>query len=40
MLGAPKRRLLVWMFAGVMLWTSILVGAGIIGLGLIQGAIH
>ncbi len=39
MLGAPKRRLLVWMFAGVMLWTSILVAAGIIGLGLIK-AVH
>ncbi|HEX7497715.1 MAG TPA: hypothetical protein VF344_04545 [Candidatus Limnocylindrales bacterium] len=40
MLGAPKRRLLVWMFAGVMLWTTILVAAGIIGLGLIHDAIH
>jgi hypothetical protein len=39
MLGAPKRRLLIWMFAGVMLWTSILVVAGIIGLSLIN-AIH
>ena len=36
MLGAPKRRLMVWMFAGVLLWTSILVGAGIIGMGLIR----
>jgi len=40
MLGAPKRRLLVWMFAGVMVWTTILVTAGIIGLGLIHDAIH
>ncbi len=40
MLGAPKRRLVVWMFAGVMLWTTILVVAGIIGLGLIHDAIH
>jgi len=39
MLGAPKRRLMVWMFAGVLLWTSILVVAGIVGLGLIH-AIH
>ena len=39
MLGAPKRRLMIWMFAGVVLWTSILVGAGIVGLGLIH-AIH
>lgn len=36
MLGAPRRRLMVWMFAGVMVWTSILVVAGLIGLGLIQ----
>ena len=39
MLGAPKRRLMLWMFAGVLLWTSILVGAGIVGMGFIQ-AIH
>jgi len=39
MLGAPKRPLMVWMFAGVLLWTSILVTAGIVGLGLIH-AIH
>ena len=39
MLGAPRRRLMLWMFAGVLLWTSILVGAGIIGMGLIH-AIH
>jgi uncharacterized membrane protein len=36
MLGAPKRRLMVWMFAGVLLWTSILVVAGIVGMGLIH----
>jgi hypothetical protein len=40
MLGAPKRRLLVWMFFGVMLWTTILVVAGLIGLSLIHDAIH
>lgn len=39
MLGAPKRPLLLWMFAGVLLWTSILVVAGIIGMGLIH-SIH
>ncbi len=37
MLGAPRRRLMLWMFAGVLLWTSILVGAGVVGMGLIQG---
>jgi len=36
MLGAPKRRLMVWMFAGVFLWVTILVAAGLVGLGLIQ----
>jgi hypothetical protein len=36
MLGAPKRRLMLWMFAGVLLWTSILVVAGIVGLGVIH----
>lgn len=40
MLGAPKRRLLIWMFWGIVLWTSILVVAGIIGMGLIHDAIH
>jgi uncharacterized membrane protein len=39
MLGAPKRPLMAWMFAGVLLWTSILVVAGVAGLGLIH-AIH
>src|ERR1035437_7266227 len=36
MLGAPKRPLMLWMFAGVLLWTSILVVAGIVGLGVIH----
>jgi uncharacterized membrane protein len=36
MLGAPKRSLMVWMFAGVLVWTSILVVAGFVGMGLIQ----
>jgi hypothetical protein len=36
MLGAPKKRLMVWMFGGVLLWTSILVLAGVVGLGLIH----
>lgn len=31
-LGAPHRRLIAWMFAGVMVWTSILVIAGDLGL--------
>jgi uncharacterized membrane protein len=35
-LGAPKRRLMVWMYAGVLLWVSILVVAGLIGMGIIQ----
>jgi hypothetical protein len=37
LLGAPKRSLMVWMFAGVLLWTSILVIAGFVGMGLIRG---
>lgn len=36
MLGSPRRRLLAWMFAGVVLWASILTLAGVIGMGLIQ----
>lgn len=36
MLGAPKRRLMGWMFAGVLLWVTILVMAGIVGVGLIH----
>ncbi len=37
LLGAPRRRLLVWMIAGIVVWTSILVLAGVIGVKLIQG---
>jgi hypothetical protein len=36
MLGAPRGRLLGWMFAGVLVWATILTTAGVIGLGLIQ----
>jgi hypothetical protein len=36
MLGAPRRRLLRWMFAGVLLWATILVVAGIIAVDLIH----
>jgi len=32
LLGAPRSRLLAWMSAGVVVWTSILVGAGMLGL--------
>jgi hypothetical protein len=39
MLGAPKRRLVGWMFAGVLLWVTILVVAAMVGIGLIH-AIH
>jgi hypothetical protein len=35
-LGAPKRRLMFWMFMGVLLWTSILVPAFMLGLDVIQ----
>jgi hypothetical protein len=31
-LGAPRRRLITWMGAGVILWTSILVIVGDLGL--------
>jgi hypothetical protein len=31
-LGAPRRRLIAWMCAGVIVWTSILVIAGDLGL--------
>jgi hypothetical protein len=31
-LGAPRRSLLVWMYAGTALWTTILVSAAMIGL--------
>lgn len=36
LLGAPKRALLAWMSAGIVLWTTILVIAGTIGMGLIH----
>jgi len=36
LLGAPRGRLLMWMSAGVVIWTSILVIAGMIGVQLIQ----
>jgi hypothetical protein len=39
LLGAPRRSLMLWMFAGVLLWTTILVAAALIGLGII-GSIH
>jgi hypothetical protein len=32
LLGAPRRQLMLWMYAGVVLWTTILVAAGLIGL--------
>jgi len=35
-LGAPRSRLLAWMAAGTVLWTTILVGAGMIGLDLVH----
>ncbi len=37
-LGAPRHRLIVWMSAGVALWTTILVLAGAAGLRLLAGA--
>ena len=39
MLGAPRRRLLGWMFAGVLLWATILVVATIVAADLIH-SIH
>jgi hypothetical protein len=36
LLGAPRGRLLVWMGLGVLIWTSLLVGAGMLGIQLIQ----
>jgi hypothetical protein len=36
LLGAQRRPLIMWMFAGVLLWTTILVAAGLIGLGIIE----
>jgi hypothetical protein len=38
-LGAPKRSLMLWMYAGVVLWTTILVAAALIGLKAVE-AIH
>lgn len=35
-LGAPRRRLLAWMAAGAVLWTTILVGGGVLGLDIIH----
>jgi hypothetical protein len=35
-LGAPTRRLLPWMVAGVLLWTTILVVAGFAGLSVVR----
>ncbi len=35
-LGAPRRRLLVWMCAGTILWTTILVGAVVLGLDIVH----
>ncbi|HEX7490340.1 MAG TPA: hypothetical protein VF337_01385 [Candidatus Limnocylindrales bacterium] len=37
MLGAPRRQLLLWMYAGVLLWVTILVSAAVVGLELVQG---
>jgi hypothetical protein len=39
MLGAPRKPLMAWMFAGVALWVTILVSAGLIGVGVIS-AVH
>jgi hypothetical protein len=36
MLGAPRRRLLIWMFAGVVTWATILLVAAVLAVGLIQ----
>jgi len=36
-LGAPPRRLLTWMAAGVVVWTSILTIGGMIGVRFLQG---
>ena len=35
-LGAPRRRLVVWMAAGTILWTTILVCGGVLGLDLVH----
>lgn len=36
-LGAPRRRLWLWMSAGVLVWTTILVAAAALGLAAIRG---
>ena len=36
MLGAPRRRLVGWMYAGVVLWVTILVVAAFVGIGLVH----
>ena len=36
MLGAQRRRLLVWMFAGVLIWATILLAAGMFAAELIR----
>jgi hypothetical protein len=36
LLGAPRGRLLIWMAAGVVIWTTILVIAGAVGVRLIR----
>jgi hypothetical protein len=36
MLGAPRRQLMIWMYAGVLLWVTILVAAAVVGLGFVQ----
>ena len=36
LLGAPRGRLLIWMAAGVVIWTTILVVAGALGVQLIR----
>jgi amino acid permease len=38
LLGAPRNRILAWMLAGVVVWTTILVCAAELGLGLLQQA--
>jgi hypothetical protein len=40
MLGAPRRRLLASMAAGAILWTTILTGAGVIGLDIFHAAVR
>jgi hypothetical protein len=35
-LGAPRRQLLAWMAVGAILWSTILVGGGVLGLDIIH----